>query len=117
MQVCESPQKTCRPGRKTTEDDAPHSTERIDVVHRAMRHRVAVEGLRHIRKPMRLQARKGNPGQCEGVDPVVGYLLASGDLLDEGSVEDGVVRKDGHSPDELRQACHGLLGAGGIYHV
>ena len=100
-----------------TQDDAPHARERLDVVHGAVGHRVAAEGLGHVLQAMRRQARQGYAGEGEGVYPHLAHFAAARHALDEGAVEGGVVRQDRRAAHELRKLRHGLGGRRGTRDV
>jgi len=106
VHVCEKAKKTMGKVGEGAEDDAPHPTERIDIITGSVRHGVAAKRLGHVGKAMGREAREGHAREREGIDPGVGDLTAPANRFDKRAVKRRVVREDGCATYEFGQTRH-----------
>ena len=113
MHLGELAQEPCWQVREPKQDDAPHATERVNVVAGAVRDRVAAKRLCHVRESVGREARKRDARERKRVNPGVRHLGASAYALDEGAVEGRIVCQHRGAAHKVCQGAHGLLGVGG----
>ena len=113
-------QMTQKPRRKVAEpleEDGPHATKGVHVIHRTVRYGITSKGLGHVGQAMRRESRKGEAGEGECVDPQVADLAAARYLLHERTVKERVVRHHRRAGHEIRKTRHRLLGRRRICHI
>ena len=113
-------QMTQKPRRKVTEpleEDGPHATKGVHVIHRTVRYGIASKGLGHVGQAMRRESREGKTGKGECVNPQVADLATARHLLHERTVKERVVRHDRRTGHEVRETRHRFLGRRCVGHI
>ena len=102
---------------QAAQQNAPHAAQCLNIGICSMRHALAAKELGHDGELMRRQARQRDAGERERVDPDIGNIGSTWNLLDEPAVECRVVRNHGTPANELRQGRHSVNCRGRMRYI
>ena len=102
-------QRTRRQGSQAAKNNAPNTTQSIDIVHRTVRNWRTTKCFGEIDQAMGRQARQGNTRERQCIYPGITHLMATRSLLYKCTIKGRVVSKYWHPTHELGKLGDSLL--------